>query len=71
MPMVASALSLLLRDDSDGIVTVVDGIVTIVIDDSRETQCAFFAASIDFVADAVLELQQRFLRVENARQCVC
>ena len=71
MPMCGIGSPFLLRDDSDGIVTVVDGIVTIVIDDSRETKCAFFAASIDFVADAVLELQQRFLRVENARQCVC
>ena len=50
-------LLLLLHDGIDGIGTEGQGIVTIVILDLRQMQGAAFGVSLQFAADAVLELQ--------------
>lgn len=67
---VASA-HFLLRDGSDGIGTVGQGIVTIVIRNLRQMQRAAFRGSLHFAADAVLELQQRPVGVELPDQSIC
>ena len=58
--------SFLFCDDSDGISTGGQGIVTIVIENSRQMQCALLAGSFKIVEDAVLILQKRFLRIEQS-----
>ena len=63
--------SFLLCDDSDGISIGGQGIVTIVIDNSRQMQRALLAGSFKIVEDAVLVLEQGFLRIEQSGQAVC
>ena len=60
-----------LGDDNDGIGTGGQGIVTIVIWNSRQMQRAFLAGSFKIVEDAVLVLEQRFLRIEKSCERVC
>ena len=62
---------ILLGDDSDGISTGGQGIVTIVIENSRQMQRALLAGSFKIVEDAVLVLEKRFLRIEQPRERVC
>ena len=62
---------ILLGDGSDGISTGYQGIVTIVIGDSRQMQRALLAGSFEIVENAVLVLEQRFLRIEQSGQSVC
>ena len=57
---------ILLCDDSDGISTGAHGIVTIVIGDSRQVQCAFFARPLRQITDIVFEMQQGFEGIELA-----
>ena len=52
---------ILLGDDSDGISTGGQGIVTIVIENSRQMQCTLLAGSFETVEDTVLVLEKRFL----------
>ena len=47
------------------------GIVTILIGNSRQMQGAFLAGSFKVVEDTVLVLEQSFLRIEQSRECVC
>ena len=58
-------------DDSDGISTGGQDIVTIVIGNSRQMQGAFLAGSFKVVEDAVLVLEQRFLGIEESRESIC
>ena len=62
---------ILLSDGSDGISTGGQGIVTIVIGNSRQMQSAFLARSFEIVEDAVFVLEQRFLRIEKSCESVC
>ena len=62
---------ILLGDGSDGISTGGQGIVTIVIRNSRQMQRALLAGSFKIVEDAVLVLEQGFLRIEQSRESVC
>jgi hypothetical protein len=62
---------ILLGDGSDGISTGDQGIVTIVIGNSRQMQRALLAGSFKIVEDAVLVLEQGFLRIEQSRESVC
>ena len=61
----------MLGDDSDGISTGGQGIVTIVIENFRQMQRALLAGSFEVVEDTVLVLEQRFLRIEQSRERVC
>ena len=63
-------LIFLLHDGIDGIGTEGRGIVTIVILDLRQMQGAAFGVSLQFTADAVLELQQRPVGIELPGQSV-
>ena len=63
--------SFLRCDDSDGIGTVGRGIVTIVIGDLRQMQGAAFGVSLQFTADAVLELQQRPVGIKLPGERIC
>ena len=47
------------------------GIVTIVIGDSRQMQRALLAGSFKIVENAVFVLEQRFLRIKKSCECVC
>ena len=64
-------LCFLLHDGIDDIGTEGRGIVTIVIADLRQMQGAAFGASLQFTADAVLELQQRPVGIELPGERVC
>lgn len=62
---------ILLGDGSDDISTGGQGIVTIVIGDSRQMQRALLAGSFKAVEDAVLILEQRFLGIEKSCKSIC
>ena len=57
---------ILLGDGNDGISTGGQGIVTIVIGNSRQMQRTLLAGSFKIVEDAVLVLEKRFLRIEQS-----
>lgn len=64
-------LLLLRHDGTDSIGTDGRGIVTIVILDLRQMQGAAFGVSLQFTADAVLELQQRPVGIELLWYVIC
>ena len=64
-------LILLLHDGIDGIGTEGRGIVTIVILDLRQMQGAAFGVSLQFTADAILELQQCPVGIELPGERIC
>jgi len=63
--------SFLLHDGIDGIGIDGRGIVTIVIADLRQMQGAAFGVSLQFTADAVLELQQRPVGIKLPGERIC